>query len=182
MQSLLELAPLVAFFVAFKFADIYVATAVLMAAMALLLAVDYLRTRRIPPMHGLSALLVFIFGAATLALHDDRFIKLKPTLFYWLLSLAFIASLWIGRQPLAQRFFGTAVGEAAHVSAAQWRVMNWLWAAAFAALGAINLFAASQLDTSAWIGFKIGAIIATAILCVLQVFWILRRAPSSSGT
>src|SRR5688500_1876238 len=72
MQNLLDLAPLVAFLVAYYAADLYTATAVLMVAMALLLVVDYVRERRIPPMHALSAVLVFAFGAATLALHDQR--------------------------------------------------------------------------------------------------------------
>lgn len=178
MQSLLELAPLLAFFVAYKMAGIYTATAVLMGAMALLLAIDYLRTRRIPPMHGLSALLVFIFGAATLLLHDERFIKWKPTLFYWLLALAFIASTWIGARPLAQRFFGAALGETPQISSQQWLRINWLWAAVFAALGVLNLTVASRFSTGVWIGFKVGAILATAVFVAAQVFWILRRAPA----
>ena len=61
MQALLELLPLVAFVAAYYQAGIYVATAVLMAAMLVLLAVDWLRQRRIPPLHGISALLVFVF-------------------------------------------------------------------------------------------------------------------------
>src|SRR5665213_1521545 len=59
MQALLEFAPLAAFLVAYYAAGLYTATAVLMAAMAILLVVDYARGRRIPPMHALSALLVF---------------------------------------------------------------------------------------------------------------------------
>ena len=88
-----------------------------MAAMALLLAVDYLRTRRIPPMHALSAVLVFVFGAATLVLHDQRFIQWKPTIFFWLLSLAFLASIWIGERPLVQRLIGAALGDDAQHAA-----------------------------------------------------------------
>ena len=93
MQALLEFLPLVAFLGAYYAADLYTATAVLMVSMVALLAVDWLRGRRIPPMHGVSALLVFIFGAATLILHDQRFIQWKPTIFFWLVSLAFLGSL-----------------------------------------------------------------------------------------
>ena len=66
MQFLFELAPVIAFVIAYVLGGIYVATATIMVAMAVMLAVDYLRTRRIPTMHGLSAVLVFVFGAATL--------------------------------------------------------------------------------------------------------------------
>ena len=75
MQTLIELAPLLAFFVAYKwFGGIYPATAVLMGAMALLLAWDWLRTRTVPKMHLISAMLVWVFGIATLLLRDQRFI------------------------------------------------------------------------------------------------------------
>jgi len=62
MQALLELAPLLAFFVAYHFGGIYIATGVLMAGMAVLLAVDYLLHRKISPMHALSAVLVLVWG------------------------------------------------------------------------------------------------------------------------
>src|SRR5205814_5159330 len=81
MQSLLELFPLIAFFVAYSVGGIYAATAVLMGSMALLLLVDYVRTRKIPTMHAISTVLVFLFGAATLILHNQRFIQWKPTVF-----------------------------------------------------------------------------------------------------
>ena len=79
MQTLLEFAPLIAFLIAYRLADIYVATATLMIAMLALLAFDFARTRRIPPMHGISAGLVLLFGGATLLLHDERFIDRKST-------------------------------------------------------------------------------------------------------
>ena len=178
MQSLLELAPLVAFFVAYKMAGLYTATAVLMGAMVLLLAADYLRTRRIPPMHGLSALLVLLFGAATLLFHDERFIKWKPTVFYWMLSFAFAASTWIGDRTLVQRLLGAVLGEHASVGAAQWRRINWLWVAIFAALGVLNLVVAAHFSTGTWMGFKIGVIVATSLLMAVQVLWLMRRNPA----
>ena len=91
MQGLLDFGSLVAFFVAYRVWGLYTATAVLMVAVGILLAVDYLRLRRISGMHALSAVLVFIFGSATLLLHDVRFIQWKPTVFFWLASLAFLA-------------------------------------------------------------------------------------------
>jgi intracellular septation protein len=94
MQALLEFAPLAVFLIAYYAAGIYVATAALMVAMAALLGVDYARGRRVPPMHALSAVLVFAFGTATLLLHNQRFIQWKPTVFFWLASVAFLGSFW----------------------------------------------------------------------------------------
>ena len=177
MQSLLELAPLVAFLVAYYAADLYTATAVLMGAMALLLVVDYVRERRIPPMHALSAGLVFAFGAATLALHDQRFIQWKPTVFFWLASVAFLASTWIGERPLVQRFFAAALaGKETNVTRAQWLRLNWMWVAFYAALGALNLVVAFNTSERTWVNFKVfGLTAATFAFIIAQFAWLAKR-------
>src|SRR5258706_7529900 len=95
MQALTGLAPLVAFFVTYRLRGLYAATAVLMAAMVALLALDWLRQRRIPPLHALSAVLVLILGGATLLLHNRLFIQWEPNLLFLAVSGAFIASGWV---------------------------------------------------------------------------------------
>jgi intracellular septation protein len=142
MQALLELAPLVAFFVAYHFGGIYIATGVLMAGMAVLLAVDYLLHRRISPMHTLSAVLVFGLGAATLLLHDKHFIQLKPTILFWVAGLAFLASFWIGKQTLTERLFSAALQGQVRVPESLWRRMNALWVMFYGLLGETNLLVA----------------------------------------
>ena len=189
MQALLEFAPLVAFFVAYYAAGMYVATAVLMVAMAALLAIDYLHARRIPPMHGLSALLVFAFGTATLLLRDQRFIQWKPTVFFWLVSAAFLASFWIGRQTLVERLFGTIPGmPSSRIARTTWRRLNALWVAFCALLGAANLAVAFNASVEAWVNFKVFGITAAMLLFLMpQMLWLMRQSadrqatPSSSG-
>jgi intracellular septation protein len=176
MQALLEFAPLAAFLVAYYAAGLYSATAVLMVAMALLLIVDYLRSRRVPPMHALSAALVFVFGTATLVLHNQRFIQWKPTVFFWLASLAFLGSFWIGDRPLVQRFLGAALGEHVQVDAALWRRLNWLWIVFYIFLGILNLVVAFNASERAWVNFKVfGLTIATFCFIAAQVAWLARR-------
>ena len=108
MQALAELAPLVAFFVTYSLRGLYAATGVLMVAMLALLAFDWLRHRRIPPLHALSALLVLVLGGATLLLHNRLFIQWKPTVLFWVVSTAFVASFWVGERTLTQRFLEPA--------------------------------------------------------------------------
>lgn len=183
MQALLDLAPLVAFFVAYKMADIYVATAVLMGSMAVLLLVDYVRTRRISTMHGISAVLVFLFGAATLILHNERFIKWKPTVFFWLLSAALLGSMWIGKQPLVQRLLGVALEGQAQVPDSTWRRVNLLWVVFYALLGALNLYVAFNFPTDLWVKFKaFGLTAATIVFTGAQVAWLLRKQPSTEAS
>jgi intracellular septation protein len=179
MQALLEFAPLAVFFVAYYAAGLYVATAALMAAMALLLIVDYARSRRVPPMHALSAVLVFAFGTATLVLHNQRFIQWKPTVFFWLASIAFFASFWIGDRPLVERFLGAALGET-RVEAAVWRRLNWLWIGFYIFLGFLNLAVAFNASERAWVNFKvIGLTVANFLFVGAQVAWLLRRSAAA---
>jgi intracellular septation protein len=182
MQSILEFAPLAAFLVAYYVGGLYTATAVLMGAMALLLAVDWLRTRRIPAMHGLSALLVFIFGTATLLLQDQRFIQWKPTVFFWLVSLAFLGSFWIGQRTLVERLLGAALGSEARIAPTVWRRLNALWVAFYAALGGLNLAVALHASERAWVNFKVfGLTIATMAFVGAQLFWLVRRAGAAAN-
>jgi intracellular septation protein len=177
MQALAEFAPLVAFFVTYSLRGLYAATAVLMFAMLALLAFDWLRLRRIPPLHALSALLVLLLGSATLLLHNRLFIQWKPTVLFWLVGIAFVASFWIGERTLTQRFLEPALAGRAAVSAPQWRRMN-LWSALFyLLLGGANLAVAYGASERTWVYFKLfGVALLTVVFIALQVLWLSRAA------
>jgi intracellular septation protein len=182
MQALLELATLVAFIVAYYLRGIYVATAALMVAMAILLGVDLARERRIAPLHGLSAVLVFVFGSATLLLHNRLYIQWKPTVLFWLASATFLASFWIGERPLAERLLGRALGPTSLVPASLWRLLNGLWVAFSAALGALNLLVAYHASERVWVDFKVfGVTAATTVFVAAQMLWLARRAAPSAA-
>ena len=185
MQALTEFAPLVAFFAAYMLGGLYVATAVLMAAMLALLALDWLRLKRIPPMHSLSAVLVLIFGGATLVLHNRLFIQWKPTVFFWLVSLAFLGSAWIGERTLTERLLGSALaeafGERLRLSAALWRRLNLLWVLFYALLGALNVVVLEYLSERAWAALKLVDVLLMLVFVAAQVMWLAARA-SPAGT
>jgi len=176
MQALIDLAPVAAFFVAYYLAGIYTATAVLMLAMALLLLVDLLRLRRIPPMHALSAALVFVLGGATLLLRDARFLKWKPTIFLWLVSIAAIISAWSSNRPLAQRLLQPIVAHSEALPRALWLRLNWVWVGFYALLGAANLWIADHLSEREWVNFKFfGLTAAFAVFAMAQTAWLASR-------
>ncbi len=176
MQALLELAPLVCFFVAYRLHGLYAATTTLMVAMGLVLLIDLARERRIPMMHALSAGLYFVFGTATLLLHNQRYIQLKPTVFFWALSAAFLLSFWIGERPLVARLLGKALGAEVSVPEPLWRRLNWLWVGFYALLGALNLAVAFYASERTWVTFKtFGLMIGTFAFILLQVLWLSRR-------
>jgi intracellular septation protein len=182
MHALLEFAPLAAFFIAYRIGGLYTATAVLMASMVILLIVDLARLRRIPAMHGLSAALVFLFGTATLVLHDLRFIQWKPTVFFWLASAAFLGSQWFGKQTLTQRLLGAALpSEDTRVTDRTWKRLNLLWVLFYALLGGLNLYVAFNLSEHIWVNFKtIGLPVANLIFAGAQVAWLVHRSSAGS--
>jgi intracellular septation protein len=180
MQALLEFAPLLAFIVAYYVGGLYEATAVLMAAMVLLLAIDYLLQRRIPPMHALSAVLVFALGGATLLFHDKQFIQLKPTALFWLAGLAFLASFWIGKRTLTERLLSAALQGQVQVPDALWRRLNVLWVIFYGVLGGLNLLVATYATERVWVNFKVfGLTILTFVFIGSQVMWLTRRSETA---
>jgi intracellular septation protein len=177
MQALTALAPLAAFFVAYSLRGLYTATAVLMVMMVALLAVDWLRTRRVPPLHLLSAVLVLVLGGATLLLHNRLFIQWKPTILLWLVSLAFLASSRFGARTLAERLLSPALDGRLQVSAAQWQRLNGWSAGFYALLGALNLAVAYGGSERAWVYFKLfGLVLLTLAFVALQLTWLTSRA------
>src|SRR5260221_12442346 len=92
MKFLFDLLPVVLFFVAFKLADIYVATGVAIAVTILQVAWLKLSRRRVEPMLWASLASIVVFGGATLALQGETFIKWKPTVLYWLFRAGLRAS------------------------------------------------------------------------------------------
>src|SRR5579862_4760386 len=93
----LDLGPLLVFFAAFRFFGIFTATACFMAAVLVALCAGYIRERRLSPMPLITAALVLVFGALTLYLRNDVFIKMKPTALYCLFSFLLVGGLAFNR-------------------------------------------------------------------------------------
>ncbi|HUG73147.1 MAG TPA: inner membrane-spanning protein YciB [Steroidobacteraceae bacterium] len=176
MQLLLEFLPIAAFLVAYKlFGGIYVATAVLMVGMPLSLAILWLRSRRLPTMFAISTALVLLFGTATLVLRDPRFIYWKPTIFLWLLAVAFLASAFVGKLPLAQRLMQQAVGEAG-MSRGEWLKLNAAWVVYGVVAGTANLLVAYNAPENTWVNFKLWGLMGLMFVFLMgQFYWLHAR-------
>lgn len=176
MQLLLEFLPILAFLVAYKFyGGIYVATAVLMVGMPLSLAILWLRSRRLPNMFAASTALVLVFGAATLLLRDARFIQWKPTIFLWLLALAFLASAFVGKQPLVQRLMQPALGDST-LTRGEWLSLNTAWVLYGLVAGAANILVAWYASESTWVDFKLFGLMGMMFVFLIGQFaWLHAR-------
>src|SRR5215468_3130064 len=173
MQFLADYFPLLLFFVAFKLWGIYVATAVAIAASIAQIAYFRLRRGKVQVVHWLSLAIIVTFGGATLLLHDDTFIKWKPTVLYWL----FAAILATGRLVFRKNLISALLKDLTlpdHV----WARITWSWVAFFAAMGAANWYIAFHFPTDTWVNFKVwGAIGLFLLFAIGQAFAVARYLP-----
>jgi intracellular septation protein len=183
MSQLLEWSPLIVFFVTFEVRDIYWATGALMVACVLQLALHRLRAGSFKTMHVVTTCVVLVLGAATLLLHDQRFIQWKLTVLLGLTSVVFLGSMVIGKQPLVRRLLEAAFPEPLTVSARAWLTINFLWAAWFAAFAVLNLYVAKNFAVDLWVKFKVfGFPAATMLFMLPQVFWLAGKASPQEST
>lgn len=175
MQLLFDFFPIVAFFVAYKLTDIYVATGVIIVAVVAQAAIQWIRHRKISPMALISAVLVLIFGGLTLWIRDEMFIKWKVTVVNWLFASGFLISHYIGHQPVIQRMLAANI----QLERSQWLKLSWMWIGFFTVLGAINLFITYRFDTDVWAAFKLyGLLGLTLVFALLQGLWLTSKMPA----
>jgi intracellular septation protein len=178
MQFLFDLLPVIAFFVAYKLADIYVATGVLIIGVLIQTAVSWIRYRKVSGMLLTSAILVLVFGGLTLLIHDATFIKWKPTVVNWLFAGAFIVSHYLKGPSIVQRLMSDNV----KLDDADWRRLNFMWVAFFIVAGALNIWVAYHFDEATWVNFKLfGLMGLTFLFAIAQGVWISRKA-EATGT
>ena len=172
MQLLADYLPLILFFIAFKWAGIYVATAVAMAASVL--QIIYFKMRgKVSAIHWLSLVIIGVFGGATLFLQDETFIKWKPTVLYGL----FGAVLAVGKVAF-RRDWIAAVLKDLTLPAAVWSAVTWSWIAFFAAMAVANWYVAFHFSTETWVDFKVwGSIVLFLVFAVGQGLWLARHLP-----
>jgi len=138
MKFLFDLFPLMLFFAAFKAFDIFVATGVAIAASFAQVGGYWLHKRKFETMHLVTLGTIAVFGGLTLILHDDTFIKWKPTIIYWLMAGILFATQYFGNKTAIERLLGNQVSVPARV----WARQNFNWAAFFVVLGFLNIYIA----------------------------------------
>jgi len=171
MKFLFDLLPVILFFVVFKFADIYAATGVAIAATFAQIGWLKFRRRKVDTMMWVSLAIIVIFGGATLLLKDETFIKWKPTVLYWMFSGILLG----GQLLLGKNIIRAMMGKQIELPEAIWRKLNWSWAAFFALMGAANLYVAFNFSTDAWVNFKLfGGMGLMLVFVVLQALFLSR--------
>lgn len=163
MKFLFDLFPVILFFVAFKFFDIYVATAVAIVATIAQILYCKIRYGKIEKMLLLSGVIIGVFGGATLLLKDPTFIQWKPTILYWLFAAGLVISqVFFDKNPMR-----AVMEKQIKLPDAIWTKLNLAWAALFVGLGFLNLYVAFNYSQDTWVNFKLFGI--TGIMFVFII-------------
>ena len=151
-------------------AGIFVATAVFMVAILVALAVSYALTRHLPVMAMVTAVIVVVFGGLTLVLHDETFIKMKPTIIYTMFAVLLLGGLWFNK-PLLAIVFDSVFD----LTPEGWRKLTLRWAVFFIVLAVLNEIVWRTQTTDFWVSFKVlGIMPLTIVFALAQVPLIMK--------
>jgi intracellular septation protein len=151
MKLLFDLFPVILFFGVFKFAGVFAATATAIVATFAQVAWVKYRHGKVDTMLWVSLGIISVFGGATLLLHDETFIKWKPTVLYWFFSAALILSPIFFKKNLMRAL----LQEKLSLPDPVWSNVNLAWGVFFAVLGVVNLYVALNYSTDTWVNFKL---------------------------
>jgi intracellular septation protein len=150
MKFLFDLFPVALFFVAIQIWDIFVATAVAIAATVAQVGWLLVRRKRVEPMLWASLAIIVVFGGLTLYLRDKTFILWKPTVLYWLFGAVLAGGALLGRNLVR-----ALLGEQMRLPERVWARLNWSWVAFFGFMGVANLYVAFNYSEKIWATFKL---------------------------
>jgi intracellular septation protein len=165
-----ELGPLVVFFVFNAKFHLFVATGAFMVAIVAAMIASYVVTRHVPLMAIVTGIIVLVFGTLTLALHDETFIKVKPTIIYSLFALVLGGGLLFGRSFIAIMF-----DQMFNLTPAGWRLLTMRWALFFAALAVLNEVVWRTQSTDFWVNFKVFGVTPLTMLFAIAQMPLVKR-------
>jgi intracellular septation protein len=170
VKFLFDFFPLILFFVAYKFADIFVATGVAIAATVVQIGWVLARRRKVSNMQWASLAIIVLFGGATLILRDETFIKWKPTVLYWLAGVSFLAAL-----AMKVNLVKAVMGEGLVLPEPVWTKLAIAWGVFFVFKGTLNLWVAYNFPTDVWVNFKVfGGMGLMLAFVVAQALWLAK--------
>jgi intracellular septation protein len=170
LKLVLEVGPLVVFFLTNYQYGLYTATGVLMAAMVIALGCSFLLLRRVPVMPLVTAACVLVFGGLTLYLEDETFIKVKPTIVNLLFAGGLATGLLFGRS-----FMKVIMGEVIHLTDEGWRLFTWRWTGFFVALAILNEIVWRLFSTQFWVTFKTFGVMPITFLFMMSQLGLLQK-------
>ena len=174
MKALFELLVVILFFITYVFTkNIVLATAVALVAGVIQAAFIWIKYKKLQTMQWVSLLLIVIFGGATIVFKDAHFIMWKPSILFWLLAVALLASQLLGKNALQ-----ATMGKEITLPDAVWRKLTFAWVLFLAMMGVLNLWVAYRFTEAQWVNYKLFGSTGLLIAFVLvQTAYLSRFIP-----
>lgn len=144
-------------------APIILATAVAILSTVAQIIYLLIRRQKVDVMLWISLAIIVVFGGATIYLHDETFIKWKPTILYWCFSLALFISATYFKKNLVR----VMMEKQMRLPDPVWKKVNLSWVLFFALMGILNLFIAFTASTDVWVNFKMFGGMGLMILFII---------------
>jgi intracellular septation protein len=172
MRLLLDIGPLILFFIANARFGIFAATGTFIVAILAAMMVSLALTRRVTALQLFSAVMVVVMGGLTLYFHNETFIKIKPTIYYAFVAIILGYGLFADK-PILKSVLGSAYPG---LDATGWAKLTRNWALFFAVMALVNEAVWRNSSTEFWIGFKLwGAMPATLLFALANVPMLMRH-------
>src|SRR6267154_1857023 len=165
-----ELGPLIVFFIFNAKFHLFVATAAFMVAIVAAMIASYVVTRHVPIMALVTGGVVIVFGSLTLVLHDETFIKVKPTIIYGLFAAVLGGGLLFGRS-----FIQIMFDQMFNLTPQGWRMLTLRWALFFFALAIVNEVVWRTQSTDFWVNFKVFGVTPLTMLFAVTQMPLIKR-------
>ncbi|SUO93420.1 inner membrane-spanning protein YciB [Suttonella ornithocola] len=149
----------------------FVATAVIMVVTLLQILWMRLSGKIIEKRHWLTLAVVWIFGGITLIVHDELFIKLKPTVLNVAIAAVFLGSQFVGKENLTKKMLHAAFDMPERL----WVRLNIAWVIFFLLEGGLNIIVALKFSNDVYVSFKFWGLMVLTFLFMATQFWVLRK-------
>ncbi len=170
LRLLLDFSPLAGFFVTYKLAGLAAATGVLIVMTLVSLTITYVKERKIAPMPLVSGVIVTVMGGLTLYLHDDTFIKIKPTIVNLLFATLLLGGVYTGRP-----MFKYVLGHAMTLTEEGWKRLSVRWGIFFIFLAILNECIWRNFTTEFWVDFKVFGMFSLTMLFTFAQLPLIKR-------
>lgn len=172
MKFLIDLIPFLCFYIAYQLYGFYVATAVIIVACTIQTLALWIINRRIDKLQGIITAMIWIFGGASLLLHDPIFLQYKVSIFYWILAAIFFYTQYFTTNKALQFLLDKQLSLPKKI----WSQLNISWGAFFLFMGLLNLYVIYHYSMNMWVNFKMfGTLILTFIFIIIQSIYMAKH-------
>lgn len=195
MEMLIELMPILAFFIVYEVSPsflanpkdaIYWATGTAIVLSIVQIGWLLLRGRPVKKMQWFSLALITIMGGLTIYLHDERFIYWKPTLLDWGFALVMMGSTVLLRRNLIRQFLEKQLQDAddsVQIPDHVWSRLNWAWIIFFIVMGVVNLLVSplcGYFTEDTWVKYKTFSLFISVAFSLGSIMWMSRFFPEKA--